>query len=104
MGMHIFSLVSSGCLACSDSPYRLICQYQFAEIFCAEVKQGFLNLGSHNIVISAVLTLFQHFSDTENRGKTFGKRKVNFLFKNFRSLTVILTAFRMAENDIVCTC
>ena len=59
--------------------------------------------GLANFVLLVGFALFQGLADTENHLQTIFQSQLNLLFQNLRSLSIILSTFRMAQYNIFCT-
>ena len=100
MGVHVLGLFGGSGLAGADGPDGLVSEDEFAEIFGSEMEESFLDLLGDYLVISAVVTLFEFLADAEYGGETLCESQVDFGFEDFRGLAVVLTALRVAEDDI----
>ena len=103
-GVYLLSLLCCRCLACSDSPDWLVGDDDVLPLLCCEVEDRALELSLYYLLLLVCLTLVEALAAAEDALEAIGEGEVNLLLQYLRSLVVVLTALRVAEDDILCTC
>ena len=98
-----FSLVKGSRLARADSPNRFISDDEFSNFVCLEAFESCVNLRNDMVDVRASFTDFEAFTAADNRSNASSKGSAGALVYAFVRFTEVVTAFAMAEDNVIYT-
>src|SRR5215831_19174163 len=100
MGMHFLSLLSARCLSRTNSPNWLICDDDLSQSVGREVKERFLQLGLHKLILCTSFPNRQRFTATKNWGDKKFQTQIDFIGQHRICFTKVFPAFTMPDDTV----
>ena len=102
--MRFLGLFRGRGFAGPDCPDWFVGNHRFLELFTVQSGQAVAQLTAKNLFNSTCIALLKCFTDAGDYGQTGSQTCLNFLVNNLIRFEIVLTAFRMADDDVRAAC